>query len=174
VLPACGSQGLACAIGLDQSEKRSSRLLWVESADAGDGDTCDRLWDALVCGRGKEEFVILASMKGGMKRSFEGKFLCKWMERQSGEVYLSAKAGGLAEMREVGGEAVAEVDASSGKSAPQQSLANDKTGLGEEVGMVPEVDDVGNWPAPRKNAGEFRGGSSERSCDVEGVAGTGS
>lgn len=49
---------------------------------------------------------------------------------------LGAESGGAAEMCEVGGEAVAEIDAGGREVAAQEGFADVEARLGEEVGMV--------------------------------------
>ena len=61
------------------------------------------------------------------------------MNRQRGGGYLGADAGLAAEVGEIGGEAVAEVDAGGGKTTPQQSKTHGNARLREEMGMRGEL-----------------------------------
>ncbi len=58
------------------------------------------------------------------------------MQRELRQVELGGDVGGGAEVGEVGGEAVAEIDAGGGEAAAQEGLADGEARLREEVGVM--------------------------------------
>ena len=76
-------------------------------------------------------------------------------------------------MGEVGGEAVAEVDAGGGEAAAEEGLADGEAGLGEEVWVVVGCGCGAEFAWGGGEGGEFGGGAAEGAGDVEEVAGAG-
>ncbi len=95
------------------------------------------------------------------------------MDWDCGLVELGGDGGGSAEVGEVGGEAVADVDAGGGEIATEECFASVETGLWEEVRVVFGCGREGEFSFAGEDGGEFGGCSAELAGDVEGVAGAG-
>ena len=101
-----------------------------------------------------------------------------WSGRLSG-FDLGGDVGGGAEVREIGGEAVGEVDAGGGEAAAEDGLAGGEAWLREEVRVVAVV--VRRFrgfewiraSAGRGERGELGGGAAEGAGDEDAVAGLG-
>jgi hypothetical protein len=119
-----------------EGDERLSRTSAMKCADAGDGDARDLTRNACVRGCREEELVVLASMEGGVKRLFRRERMRKRVKGDRTGVDLGADARGFAEVSEVGGEAVAEIDGGRGKAAAKKSRAYSKARLREEMRMV--------------------------------------
>src|SRR5215475_10644756 len=91
-----------------------------ERTDAGDGDSGDAARDACYGGRGEEELVVFASVDRGIEGLFAGESVGELVEGQRARVDLGAHSGGFAEVGEVGGEAVADVDGSGCEVSAEQ------------------------------------------------------
>lgn len=120
-----------------------------KASDAGDADTGEAARKAHRRRSCKEKLVVLAAVEGELERAggcgsratrLRGAGLLRQgMDRQRGGGDLGADAGLAAEVREIGGEAVAEVDAGGGKTTPQQSQTYRKARLREHLGMRGEM-----------------------------------
>jgi len=107
-----------------------------DAADARDGDAGYGARNSCRGCGGEEELVVFAAVK---KRGDLGAVVeCggEGVEGECGEVELGGDVGGGAEVSEVGGQAVAEVDAGGGKATAQEGLADGQAGLREEVRVV--------------------------------------
>jgi hypothetical protein len=83
-------------------------------------------------GRGEEKLVVFAAVEGEFQRVCLSKsHRVQW--NRAG-IDLSDEAGACADMREVGREAVAEVDASGGERPQAQPLRDAR--LGKELGQA--------------------------------------
>jgi hypothetical protein len=99
---------------------------FCDAPDSGDGDTGDGARQAGAGWRGKEQFVILAAMKS-LSQS------CSQTERQQSRIDFGDYAGLLAEMSQVGGEAVAQVESGCGQAAALKPEALGDAWLGIKV-----------------------------------------
>jgi len=172
VLPALGVEGLGALGG----EERYGRLAGAESrdaADSGDGDAGDLAGQAGLGGGGKEEFVVFSAMEG----LGQG---CAGMDGKQSGIDLGGYSGLLAEVGEVGGEAVAEVDGGGSQTVPDEPEALIDTGLGAKVRSqqgfeVPWDSERAGWLTFGQlgEAGEGGGGSAKGAGDVEDMAGAG-
>ena len=145
-----------------------------DAADLGDGDAGDGAGDFGGGGGGEEELVVFAAVEqgGDLGAVVEGD--CERVQREGCEVEFGRDVGGGAEVGEVGGEAVAEVDAGGGEVAAEEGLADGEARLGEEVGVVVCGGGVAEFARGGGEGGELGCGSAEGSGDVDEVAGVGS
>ena len=97
-----------------------------DAADSCDRDAGDGARQAGGEGRGEEQFVVFAAMKSLGER-------CCRVDGQQGRIDLGSDAGLLAEMSEVGREAVAQVEGGGGHAVALEPEALDDTGLRIEV-----------------------------------------
>src|SRR5581483_7140784 len=86
--------------------------------------------------RSEEQCVVLAAVECGVERGFGWLSAGEGMEREQCGFDLGGDVGGGAEMGEVGGEGVGEVDAGGGEAAAEDRLAGGEAGLRIKVGMV--------------------------------------
>ena len=109
-----------------------------------------------------------------MQRGVEGlvgrQVFSEQMEGDCGGVDLGAEAGGFAEMSEVGGEAIADVDGGGGEPAAEKRCADFEARLRVEMWVRGRGSGSG-WAVGGEQGGELGVGSTERAGDVEGVAG---
>ena len=75
---------------------------------------------------GEEQFVVFAAVEG-LRQG------CGRVDGQGGCIDFGGYAGLLAEVGEIGGEAVAEVDGGGGQRAAREPETLSDAGLGEEV-----------------------------------------
>jgi hypothetical protein len=101
-----------------------------ECSDSGDGYPGDAAREASGGGRGEEEFVVFASVECGVKSLIGGEAAGERMERDRGGVDLGSEARRFAEVGEVGGEAVADVDGGGGETAAKECGSHVEAGLG--------------------------------------------
>src|ERR1035441_2912246 len=169
VLPALRVEGLGALRG----EKRYGGPAGAESrdaADSGDGKAGDLAWQAGLRGGGKEEFIVFSAVEG----LGQG---CAGMNGKQSGIHLGGYSGLLAEVGEVGGEAVAEVDGGGGQTVPYEPEALIDAGLGVKVRgqqgfqLAGDSERLG-WLAFSQlgKAGEGGGGSAKGACDVEELA----
>ena len=127
------------------------------AADAGDGNSGDGPGDMRAGRGGKQELVIFAAIEG-LGQGGGG------MEREPGGVYLSGDARFLAEMGEIGGEAVAQVNGGGGKSASLEKEALGQAWLGIEMRGQRIEQTLGHAERVRfrRQGGELREGCSMR------------
>ena len=125
VFPALRLERLAAFSGT-QRNGRTGFGSAKNAADAGDGNSGDGAGDMCAGRGGKEELVIFAAMKG-LGQGGGG------MEREPGGVDLGGDARFLAEVGEIGGEAVAQVDGGGGKAASLEKEALGEARLGVEM-----------------------------------------
>ena len=78
-------------------------------ANLGDGDACDSGRDALATGRREKQFVVIAAVQGELQIDFVGWFADAGAGDGRG-LDLRANSTLFADVREIGGEAVAEID----------------------------------------------------------------
>jgi len=124
-------------------------------------------------GCGKEQFVVFAAMEG----LGEG---CGCVDGQQGRIDLGGDAGLLAEMSEVGGEAVAQVEGGGGHAVALEPEALTDARLRIEVRGEQRFQLFGDEGRVRRvrlglgqlgQACESGGGSAESAGDVEQIAG---
>jgi hypothetical protein len=99
------------------------------NADAGDGFGNAGCWVG-----GEEELIVFAAVQSGLEGGCGGERLGERMERECGCVDAGGDARLVAEVGEVSGDAVGDVDAGCGEAAAQEGLADGEAGLREEVG----------------------------------------
>lgn len=101
-------------------------------ANLGDVDARDVRRDLLPARRGEKQFVVITAMQGKLQIDF-----VSWLPdagtRYGRGLNLRANTTFFADMPEVGGEAVAEIDHGRGKTFFQQKLANLDSRHGMEV-----------------------------------------
>ena len=95
-------------------------------ADARDGDAGDATRDARCGRRGEKQLIVFAAVEC----LFE---VCCGMDGQGVGFESSADVGFVAEMREIGGEAVTEVDGGAGEAAAHEPQPLGETRLRVEV-----------------------------------------
>jgi hypothetical protein len=125
VLPALGVEGLGALGG----EERYGGLAGAECRDAADpgyGNAGDLARQAGGRRGSKEEFVVFSAMEG------LGQACARKDGKQSG-IHLGGYSGLPAEVSEVGGEAVAEVDGGGGQIVSDEPEALIDAGLRVEV-----------------------------------------
>jgi len=107
-------------------------LLARDVANLGDVDTRDSGGDLLATRPREKQFVVVPAMQGKLQID-----LVSWLPdagaRYSRGLDLRANTALFADMPEVGGEAVAEIDHGRGKTFFEQKLANLDSGDGIEV-----------------------------------------
>jgi hypothetical protein len=142
-----------------------------ECADAGDGDSKDTARDACGGRYGEEELVVFASVECGAEGLFRWELCCEGMEGDCGGVDFGSEAGGFAEVGEVGGEAVADVDGGGGEVTAKEGGADVEAGLRVSVWVIGCGGSDPRRTVGGEERGEFGVGSAERAGDEEGVAG---
>jgi len=107
-----------------------------DPADLRDGDVGDGARN--FCGGrcGEEEFVVFAAVEERGELGAVVECGGEGMDGEGGEFEFGRDLGGGAEMGEVGGETVAEIDAGGGEAAAQKGLADGEAGLREEVRVI--------------------------------------
>ena len=120
-----------------------------KASDAGDADSGERARNSRRRRSCEKELVVLSAVEGELEgaagcgpratRLRGVGLLHQGMDRQRGGGDLGADAGLAAEVGEIGGEAVAEVDAGGGQTTPQQSQTYRKARLREHLGMRGEL-----------------------------------
>ena len=121
MLPAFGIEGLRALI----SEQRDGGAVAAggqDAADSGDGDAGNFFGDAGGGWGGEKQFVVFSAVKGLV----EG---CAGMDGDQRGIDFGGHAGFLAEVGEVGREAVAEVHGRGGQRMPDQPEALGDAGL---------------------------------------------
>jgi hypothetical protein len=125
MFPAMSFERLA-AFRSQQHDDRLAGAEFHDPADPGDGNPGDLAGKAR-CGRsGEEQFVVLSAVQG----LGEGRGV---VDGQQSGIDLSSYAGLLADVSEVGRQAVAEVDGSGGGAVLYKPKALADAGLGIEV-----------------------------------------
>src|SRR5579875_808780 len=109
-----------CAGGGDERKQRRAAVSWYASADARDGNSGDGLWNVCCWWRGEEQFVVFASVECGFECCLWREAAGEWVDGQSRLVDFGVDGGGAADVGEVGGQAVAQVDAGCGELACEQ------------------------------------------------------
>ena len=99
------------ALGGEERYGRPAGAELCNAADSDDGNAGDLARNAGLGGGGKEEFVVFSAMEGLSHGC------ARMVGKQSG-IDLGGYSGLLAEVGEVGGEAVAEVDGGGGQTVP--------------------------------------------------------
>ena len=136
MFPALGFEGLKALWGADGDG-------WFgfagaqDAANARDGDSGDGIGDAGRRGGGEEELVVFSAVE----RLGEG---CGEVGREERGVDFGGDARFFAEVGEISGEAVADVDCGSGEMALPEPEALSKAGLGIEVRSEQVVEVFGN------------------------------
>lgn len=151
MLPASGGEGGLGAFRVVERDGGAAGVGGKDAADAGEGDSGEGAGDAGEGRGGEEEFVVLAAVEG-LGLGGQG------VDGDGGEVELGTDLGGGAEVGEVGGEAVGEVDAGGGTGA--EGLAGAEAGLRVEVR-------VGGGSLAGLEVLELGGGATEGAGDVE-------
>ena len=108
----------------DKGDERASFAGAEDAADACDGDSSDGLRDAGRGWGGEEKLVVLSAVQGLLLGGAGA-------DRQASGIDLGGDGRLGAEMGEVGGEAVAEVDGCRGQTAAKQRLSDFEAGLRE-------------------------------------------
>jgi len=135
MFPAVGLELEAVGIA-DDGHLRLVALRLQDTADAGDGDAGDGSRN-FGGGRGREEqLVIFATVEERGDLGAVVEHGGEGVERELREVEFGGDVGGGAEVGEVGGEAVAHVDAGGGEMTAQEGSADGEAGLGEEMRVV--------------------------------------
>ena len=109
MLPALRFEGLR-ALLRKQEDAGLGGAARGHAADAGERDTGDAAREARGGRRGEEQFVVFAAVQGLVERS-------SGSDGQGGGLDFGGEAGLFAEVHEVGGEAVANIDGGGGGAA---------------------------------------------------------
>jgi len=128
MLPALGTEFESHALIIHEDDV----LLARDVADLGDVDTRDSGRDLLPARPREKQFVVVTAMQGKLQVDFVN-WLADAGARYSRSLDLRANTTLFADMPEVGGEAVAEIDHGRGKTFFQQKLANLDSRHGMEV-----------------------------------------
>jgi hypothetical protein len=149
-------------------------------ADRGYGNACEAARHLHGRRSSEEELVVFATVERELDgpAAISARLQGQRMDRQSIQLDLCPHAGGAAEVGQVGGEAVTEVNGGRRQMTPEQSKANVDARLGKELGMC-------SWfaarspregclirPAKLLDLAQLGGGATERTGDVEQMAGT--
>jgi len=175
VLPTLRVEGLQAASG-DQPDHGLACAATENAADLRDWDASDFARYARGIWSGKQELIVFAAVKSLLKRG-------RGMDGQGGSRYFGGDAGLLAEMREIGGETIAEVDGCGCTRRLREPEALRDAGLRVEVRLEHRLETGGN--AQRHlmcagsamcrrrlhKAGKSSGGASEAARDIEQIAG---
>jgi len=105
----CGVSGC-----LNQRNARPRSAVGKHGAYRGYRDAGDAPRDAGFGAGCEEELVVFTAVEGRMESGGECERTGEWMQRQCGGVDAGGEAGLFAEVGEIGGEAVGEVDAGCG------------------------------------------------------------
>ena len=160
VLPALGSEGVGGAVGCSEFYGAG----FGDGADAGDGDADDLAGDVVPGRRSEEQFVIFSAVKGVAEAVAAGG---DWEE---GLIDEGADFAFVADVAEVGGEAVAGVDHGGGEFLLAQILADGDARVGVEVARMFRRLQL----LAATEFCECGDGEAEGSGHVEDVAGAGS
>jgi hypothetical protein len=182
VLPALGWQWMAAACGVDERELGLPGAARDQAADAGEANSGEGARDGCAGPGGEEKFVVFAAMKRGVEAGWAvGKQRAgAVVDGDGGGVELGGDAGSGAEVGEVGGETIAEVDGGGGEPVAQELPTEAKPGLREEVRGPRGLDGRGvvaqGWlgfglQGSCEELAELGGGSAEGVGDVEEIAG---
>lgn len=172
MLPSVRYQRLG-ALRCEESNGGLACAGFEDAADSCDRDAGDGAGQAGADGRGEEQFVVFAAMKS------LGEGCCR-VDGQQGRIDLGGDAGLLAEMSEVGREAVAQVEGGGGHAAALEPEALTDTRLRIEVRGEHRFQLVGDDGRVRPRlglgqlgqAGESGGGSAESAGGVKQIAGS--
>lgn len=153
MLPAPGRDLLVPFAG-EKQHLMDAGVSTSDAADAVDGNAGDAARDARRGRRGEEQFVVFAAVEGLFER-------CAGMNGQGSGQKLDADAGFIAEMGEIGGEAVADVDSGAGEAAAHEPEALGETRLRKKMGR--------KFAAKcRRDFSWFRLGGSSSTCSLHG------
>jgi hypothetical protein len=126
MLPAFGNEWFGALRG----EQRNGWAIAAErdnTADSGDGDAADLSGNAGIGGGNEEELVVLSAVEG----LSEG---CSGVDGKQGGVDFGGNVRLLANVGEVGGKAVADVDGGGGCAVTDEPKALRDSGLWVKVG----------------------------------------
>src|SRR5207248_1663515 len=98
MLPATRLQLHAAAVRLENGHHRSSRAPVFDASDARDRYSRERRWNRDRSWRGKQEFIVFATIQCRPQCNGGSQFACEWMNRQRGLLDLSADARCSAEV----------------------------------------------------------------------------
>jgi len=126
MLPTLRLKGLLAFVG-DQGDLRPACAAREDAPDGRDGEFGYGTGEAGGVGSGEEEFVIFSAVEGLLNG-------CAAVDGKGGGVNFSSDAGLLAEVGQVSGEAVAEVEGSRGESASGEPESLGDARLGIEMG----------------------------------------
>ena len=178
VLPAARREGLR-SVRSDEANLRHAGAGSNDAADEGDGNAGNAPGKTGRRRRGEKQLIIFAAVE----RLREG---CSGVDGQGISIELSVDAGFVAKVREVGGEAVAQVDGRGCQRMAGEPETLRQTGLGEEmrVECIPERGRYAKFPKRVQRGamrdasagkfvqlGEAGGSTAEPSGDVKQVSG---
>ena len=105
-----------------------------DSSDLRDRNTSDLMGNALASGGREQQFVVVTAMKRQPKVNFAG-----WSPhngaRNGGCLHFRPDAALFADVGQISGEAIAQVDRGRGQPTFHQNAANFKAGAGREMSL---------------------------------------
>src|ERR1035437_2129346 len=116
VFPAAWLQGSAASGGICDGDRSPTR----HAADAGDADPGHAARHPQFRRSGKQELIVFAAVEGEFNRAVWPGLHRQRMDWQRGSLNLRSDARLAAQVREVGGEPIAEVDRGRRQPTPQQ------------------------------------------------------
>jgi hypothetical protein len=128
MLPTLGAQLESHALVIHEDELLVAR----DVANLGDVDTCDSGMDSLATRHREKQFVVITAMQSELQIDFVGWFPYAGTGYSRG-LDLRANTTLFADMPQICGEAVAEIDHGRGETFFEQKLANLDSGDGMEV-----------------------------------------
>ena len=173
MFPAAGLK-LEAVVVAEDAHLRLAGSWFEDSADAGDGDVVDGTGDFSGRGGGEEKLVVFTPVEESIDLGSVIELGGEGMEGKRGKVEFGGDIGGRAEVSEIGGEAVAEINAGGREAAAKEGLADGEARLGEEMRVIIRGGGGAEFARGGGERCELGCSSSEGSGDVEEVAGAGS
>ncbi len=171
MLPSSRDDGNPSAVGCIEQDQRLFAGALAQDADAMDRHAEERAPDFCAWRGCEEKLVVLASVESESERLFaRGGTKRKRVDGQRGFLKSCGEAGFFAEVGEVGGEAVADVDHGVGERA--QAAALGEARLGVEMRMARRsLREPAEFFWMARECEQFGRGSAEAAGDIEEIAG---
>lgn len=141
-----------------------------DAADASEWDAAESAWHPSAGSGSEKELIVLATVQGVVEGCFRAKSARQGMKGQEGGLDLSPDPGSFAEMGEIAGKAVAQIETGSCQTPPEQCLTGGKTRLREKMGMI--LPGHSGVPATLGEGGKFGSRATQGACAIQNIART--